>query len=264
MAMTPLDLAGLRSHQLAVLDLLTALCRRHSLTHYAWGGTLLGAVKFGGYIPWDDDLDLCMPRADYEALLAIPDHELPDGLRLLHGRRVEDYPLPYLKVGLAGTLLVDHGSAMSVPINIDVHPLDGDEDRLVRRVRAAVARALVHLLSASLHEVGTGWRRPLRLAARALLPHGRARRRVAVMVDRLAAHPSPRSERLRVALWHNSTSLQRSWFARPGRVEFEGRELPAPHEPEALLAALYGSGWTDMPPEHLQQTHHDFEAFSLT
>lgn len=57
--------------QLALLEQFDAVCRRHHLRYFAGGGTMLGAVRHGGYIPWDDDIDLFMLRADYDRLLAL-------------------------------------------------------------------------------------------------------------------------------------------------------------------------------------------------
>lgn len=259
----PLDLAGLRDHQLRVLDLFTGLCRQHGLSYYAWGGTLLGAMKFDGYIPWDDDVDLCMPRRDYRRLLALGEDQLPPGLELLHAGRVRGFPLPYLKVGLAGTELVDHGSQITVPINIDVHPLDAIATSALARARFALMRFLVHLLSASMSELGAGWRRAGRVLARAIAPSHGARGRLARAIDRLAAHDGPGTDRLRVALWHNARPLRRAWFRGPGTVAFEGRCLPAPGDVRALLEALYGPRWTEMPPPERQRSHHTFEAFTL-
>lgn len=59
-----------------------AICRRHNIRYWLCSGTLLGAVRHGGYIPWDDDLDIEVMREDYERLLDILPRELPEHLRL--------------------------------------------------------------------------------------------------------------------------------------------------------------------------------------
>ena len=64
--------------QLQVLSDVAEVCKRHQITYYADFGTLLGAVRHRGFIPWDDDLDICMKREDYDRFLAAVD-ELPEG-----------------------------------------------------------------------------------------------------------------------------------------------------------------------------------------
>ncbi len=61
--------------QLDLLERFQEVCRRHELRYFASGGTLLGAIRHKGYIPWDDDIDIMMMREDYEKLLAIAPQE---------------------------------------------------------------------------------------------------------------------------------------------------------------------------------------------
>ena len=64
--------------ELSLLEKYIEICSKYNLRYYALGGTLLGAVRHKGFIPWDDDMDLGMPRKDYEKFLEICKKELPD------------------------------------------------------------------------------------------------------------------------------------------------------------------------------------------
>lgn len=64
--------------QIEVLEEIAGICERHSLTYYAHCGTLLGAIRHKGFIPWDDDLDICMKREDYQRFLEVSSQELPE------------------------------------------------------------------------------------------------------------------------------------------------------------------------------------------
>lgn len=70
--------------QLEILEDIRKVCEKHKISYYAEWGTLLGAVRHGGFIPWDDDLDLCMKRSDYNKFLAAAPQELPKGYKLLN------------------------------------------------------------------------------------------------------------------------------------------------------------------------------------
>lgn len=70
--------------QLEVLEVVDRICRNHNLQYFADGGTLLGAVRHGEFIPWDDDLDICMKRKDYETFARVALEELPEGWVMLN------------------------------------------------------------------------------------------------------------------------------------------------------------------------------------
>ena len=65
--------------QLKVLSVIAGICKRHGINWFADYGTLMGAVRHGGYIPWDDDLDICMLRSDYARFFEAAKGELPEG-----------------------------------------------------------------------------------------------------------------------------------------------------------------------------------------
>lgn len=73
--------------QLEILEDIDKVCKKHGIQYFAEWGTLLGAVRHGGFIPWDDDMDICMKRADYNRFLAVAKEELP-GYSLLNCHNV--------------------------------------------------------------------------------------------------------------------------------------------------------------------------------
>ena len=76
---------SLRDAQMLMVEILEDvhnLCEKHGLKYFLDGGTLIGAVRHKGFIPWDDDIDIGMPREDYEKFIEIAKKELPDNLFL--------------------------------------------------------------------------------------------------------------------------------------------------------------------------------------
>ena len=91
---------------LEILQEIHKICVENNLTYWLEAGTLLGAVRHKGFIPWDDDSDVSMPRADYEKFLKIAQKKLPKDMFLQTQDTDKEYPLPWAKIRKNGTLLV--------------------------------------------------------------------------------------------------------------------------------------------------------------
>ena len=105
--------------ELTLLESYIDLCKRHNLRYYALGGTLLGAIRHKGFIPWDDDMDLGMPRKDYEKFLSICGKELPESVIL----RLHDDNLGNTSI-MDTSIQIQFGNEWCSPF-IDIFPLDG-------------------------------------------------------------------------------------------------------------------------------------------
>lgn len=95
------DGSTLRIAQLQMLEILKCvddICRKHNIPYWLSSGTLLGAVRHGGFIPWDDDLDIEMLKEDYEKLIPILKKELPTDYILQDNTTEKDYPFLFAKV----------------------------------------------------------------------------------------------------------------------------------------------------------------------
>jgi len=111
--------------ELAMLKFFHAFCIKYELRYYISGGTLLGAVRHRGFIPWDDDIDVHMPRQDFNKLLSLQD-ELPDCLKIYFLGNPVGYPHPFGKLVNTRTVVIEPGiSTLKLGIYIDIFPIDG-------------------------------------------------------------------------------------------------------------------------------------------
>lgn len=117
-----ITLKELREIQLDMLDKIHEFCVNNNIRYSLGGGTLLGAVRHKGYIPWDDDIDIMLPRPDYERFLKEFDGKY-EGLKLQHYKNDDIYYFPYAKVFDERTVLIEESTING--IYVDVFPIDG-------------------------------------------------------------------------------------------------------------------------------------------
>ncbi len=125
------ELLKLKKAELDILSEIDKICKKHEIQYFVAYGTLLGAVRHGGFIPWDDDIDIGMLREDYERFLTIAKNELPPKYMLQHFTTEASTPTYFAKVRNKNTLFCEK-YAENIPmckgIYIDIFPFDKVSD----------------------------------------------------------------------------------------------------------------------------------------
>ena len=117
------DIKELRQIQMGILDHLHQFCTSHQIKYSLAFGTMLGAIRHKGYIPWDDDIDICMPRADYERFLKC--YQDTAYFQLKDRSRSKDYYFTFAKVVDSRTYLVeDEIEGYHIGVWVDIFPID--------------------------------------------------------------------------------------------------------------------------------------------
>lgn len=140
--------------QLELTRKLLQVCKDHHLKIWADGGTLLGAVREKGYVPWDDDIDMIMPRGDYDKLLGLAAREFRPPFRFQSAYTEDKYPRAHAQLRMDGTtaiLSADIFCKFHQGIFIDIFVLDGvpDTRREVRAVEREAAPVMGTLIQYS-------------------------------------------------------------------------------------------------------------------
>lgn len=253
-----------RERQLQILTTVADHCQAAGLTFFLAGGTLLGAVRHQGFIPWDDDIDIALPRPDYEQFLREFDYP---GLDVGSLRTNSHWPYPFAKVWQVGTILIEEADVGEpFGVNIDVFPIDGlPANPLLARclIRRVLFLRVLLALQLMVPNGRRAWHKDTIIRiGRALL------RRVppesfAQWITRLATtHPYPGSVFSGIVVWqYGLREITRTTnFAASLPLRFEGQEFPVPAGYKAWLTGTFGDFGTP-PPREQQLSHHSYLAY---
>ena len=134
--------------ELNILETVKMICNKHSITYYAIAGSLLGAIRHKGFIPWDDDLDIGMPRKDYNKFMEVVDQELPDDLFAQTYLNTRSFPYDMIKIrnsNTTGFTPWEKNEDCNKGIFIDIFPIDNIPDDLeIRKSEINNIKSLFH------------------------------------------------------------------------------------------------------------------------
>ncbi len=135
---TEFNIKEYQSYLLKMMKVFDSFCRDHNLKYSLCGGSLLGAVRHKGFIPWDDDIDVMMPRPDYNKLLELSALDFPHGYSIVFAGNKPYYYLPIAKMIDNNTCLIETQRTMKCPIgvNIDIFPVDAVPEESKKQLSA--------------------------------------------------------------------------------------------------------------------------------
>ena len=143
---------NLQKIDLEILKEVVRICDQNNLCYFIIGGTLLGAIRHNGFIPWDDDVDLGMPRDDYERFLAIAPSIIKSNLEIVNYKTDKKYQYYITRVRDKNTKVVErriNNDSKFTHASIDLFPLDGAPNNILLRhlyyLRVMYYRAIMSL-----------------------------------------------------------------------------------------------------------------------
>jgi lipopolysaccharide cholinephosphotransferase len=257
----------LRQAQLVLLRMMKIidyLCRKHGIRYWLCSGTLLGAVRHKGFIPWDDDLDICMLREDYERFLRVAADEFPDDM-MLQTRDTDPHyrylPLP-CKVRDKKSFILSPGfedEACEKGLFLDIFPADRFHrhpfafrcERCLKAYNMFICNCLDSIYFTHLSPI------------RKILAYFHPVFRLLVTgYHKLARKMINRNRRLgtRCHLGPGFDVRWKAYFKYEDvypltEITFEDASFLAPHSPDAYLNVLYGPDYMTPPPEHKRLRH---------
>lgn len=238
-----------------------SVCEKLELRWYLVCGTALGAIKYGGFIPWDDDVDVALPREDYEIFIEKAQSLLPDGIFLQNSKTDPAFPQLYSKLRNSNTTYIEKSVEhldMNHGIYIDVFPLDGypSDSRDVRRLEKKIR--ICRLMISCVYNLDFGKKEKLFYAFERMLGfHKKTQKIIFILNKMISSFPIEKSD-----LWCNHGNWQgkleyasRDQYGEGTECLFEGTVVRVPEKYDEYLTQKYGDWRADLP-EEKKTGHH--------
>ena len=271
-----IDRETLRKLQLKELESLIYFdnfCRRNELRYYLLGGCVIGAVRHGGFIPWDDDIDLIMPRRDYTRMLRLWKEQEGDSGRYLmlttDGEKVFTGNCFATMVDTSATMVKENQKDIDVPHGIvtDIFPMDGCPDGKLARYLQYYHAMLYSLYITEVVPVNHG--KVVEFVGRMLLKLVPSRERRTKIwkkhekkMSRYSFNTHEWCTELCAGPHYMQNKYPRDAFKSAEYHDFEGLSMPLPKGWDVYLRTAFGD-YMELPPEDKQIPHHDLAVLDL-
>lgn len=261
--------------ELMILRDFMQLCDQNNLTYFGLGGTGIGAVRHQGFIPWDDDIDIALPRKDYDAFVKLATQQLSDKYTIMNPENDSNFPLMTTRMMLKGTKFREEslkGIKCELGIFLDIYAYDQLSDNPVEHKKhcrdASIWAKLLILRSVPFPVLAfRGWKAKLIHAATATI-HGAMVllhiskpwmiRKCRAIATRYA--DAPATQRMGYLFYTDPNAeqyLRKDLFPLK-TYPFEDLELPFGNNLHANLSRIYGD-YMQLPPPEKRKNHFPYE-----
>ncbi len=265
-------LKGVQETELEMLVDITKILDDNNLQYFLIGGTLLGAKRHAGFIPWDDDIDIGMPRKDYEKFREIASQKLPEKYFYQDHVVEKKYPYYFAKIRKNGTLFLDIPSQnMDIHhgVYIDIFPLDGVcSDAKKQKKHIKKIRRLMYMKMSSVLIHSQKNKKLTRFMAvfillvlKKLYGAKRIDRKIDKMMKKYSYDDSSYVANL-LGMKGIKEVVPIDFFESSKEIDFEGYKFKCPNKSEEYLTQIYGD-YMKLPPEEQRTSMHQIKEIKL-
>jgi len=241
------------------------LCEKHNLNYYMIGGTMLGAVRHKDFIPWDDDIDVALPRNDYDKLISLSDSDMPDNIRLLTMEKMKNFPFAFAKLVNTNTTLIEDigGKEVVTGVYIDIFPIDGagKEETTAKKLNKKIEflRKCV-FVSFSNKRYKSFFKSSVAQGIR-LIDY---KIWLKWLNKTLKKYPYESSRYISnfLGAWGEKEIMHRDFWGRPTLYQFRESQFYGPENYDKYLSSLYNN-YMELPPIEKRRSHHNFKYLNL-
>ncbi|MFT8982493.1 LicD family protein [Oenococcus sp.] len=242
-----------KSKELEMLIWIRDFCKLHDLKYFLHGGTLIGAIRHQGFIPWDDDVDIAMPRADYNSFLSAF-HENKKYKILSPGQ--ENYYYAFSKFVYRGTSIQNFSEKSNYGLFIDIFPIDNVPANSLRRkiffAKCSIFKKILAHLNDKYPDSNYDWLKVCYWKIIQVFNYKEIIRRFNRTILSVPKTGELCSTITTGTQW--SIIYEKKWFASSISVKFENENFAAPVGYDALLRYIFGD-YMLLPPKEKQVSH---------
>lgn len=260
--------------EMEIMQEIDRICKENDLQYYAAWGTLLGTIRHKGFIPWDDDIDVVLPRKDFNKMIEVFKRDYSDKYSIANVETMENYPLMTTRLMLKGTKFVEEplkNLKCELGIFLDIYPYDNipdSDEELKKQAKRAWFWSKVLILRHVAFPVlpYKGFKAKLTHAVTGLIHAG--------MVVFRISHKWIAGKCLEIANMYNDKETKRMAFlfdtnpywhimvkeeAFPLQIyDFEDVKMPLPACEDKKLRKMYGN-YMELPPVEKRKNHYPYK-----
>ena len=263
------DIREIQQMELGIMEYIHEVCQKIGVKYFLAYGSLIGAVRHKGFIPWDDDMDICMLREDYEKLqdylIANPDERY----EVMSYKNNLNYVYPFMKVQDNQTYLLEEDVRIdsNMGIYVDIFPVDGYEDDSVfkdKMTRLIKKRQLSCYTFKGITNTKSLLNSLIRYISVIIFYFTNTNKYIRG-IDELAKSRKVDDYELVDYLIYkdmNKPVWKREWLNQTITGVFEGKEFMIPKNYHEILTSDYGD-YMQLPPVELRFSHHDFQLWKI-
>ena len=259
------ELKSVQAAELYILKEIKRICEEEGIQYFLTGGTMLGAVRHQGFIPWDDDIDIAMVQEEYKKFIAIAPKKLGSEFFLDNEFTDSDYGLVFSKVRLLNTEFVElkgNRHAVHNELFVDVFPYinlaDDSKQRKKNGFKLVLLTQLLKIKSGYKVWLGEGPKKALKFLPVRFICLFASKANIRKRINKIAYA----YERSAFTCAHNGSKngyirwvIPRGVFDEYTFLNFEGEPFPVPKDFDQCLRTFYGSTYMELPPENKRITH---------
>lgn len=253
-------LSKLHLVQLEILDEVVRVCEKNNISYQLAGGTLLGAVRHKGFIPWDDDIDLTMVRDDYDKFIEVAKKDL-DGKYYLQCYETEDCYFPFVKIRKKGTVFDEKELThldCEKGIFIDIFPLEkiNNPNSVVLNIKAILIKNIwdTIFVKKGIYRSYKETKHPIFCFCLSLFPY-KILKNFQIWLMKSSNKKDSKYLCALCGAYHYKKDIHKYSEMMPtSKIKFEGKEYTTFKNPDYYLSNLYGN-YMKLPPKDKRVNH---------